>query len=371
MTTATYNETPTQQSNLPPAIQRQVTEANNLIKQLNAKPGEIPAGTVVQEMPGNDVPGANPTGGTRRWEPASPSATAQPSTAPAAQPAPPNPADTVAPDSAAWEQRYRTLQGKYDAETRATREILAAQQRTMDALISRDHSSVAPTPPPPEQTNEEFLRELGVTPKEIEDYGELLPIVAKMARNMIKPTASKLEAELNKTRQAAGTVAAAQIEQSKNLMFQTMDANPAIQGWRQINEDDNFLAWLDSVDIFSGTTRRVALTNAFQALDTARVTAIFEKFIQEDSARRSASGPLVNRDTLIAPGTPRGGSTEAPGGAANGKRILSEGEIKDFYSRVRRKQVTAEEYGRFSAEIAAATAEGRIKPDVRDHHANR
>ena len=196
MTTATYNETPTQQSNLPPAIQRQVTEANNLIKQLNAKPGEIPAGTVVQEMPGNDVPGA------------SPSATAQPSTAPAAQPAPPNPADTVAPDSAAWEQRYRTLQGKYDAETRATREILAAQQRTMDALISRDHSSVAPTPPAPEQTNEEFLRELGVTPKEIEDYGELLPIVAKMARNMIKPTASKLEAELNKTRQAAGTVAA-------------------------------------------------------------------------------------------------------------------------------------------------------------------
>jgi len=109
---------------------------------------------------------------------------------------------------------------------------------------------------------------------------------------------------------------------------------------------------------------------AFQNLDTTRVVGIFEKFVQEDSVRRSTSGPSVDPQTLIAPGVPRGGAAEAPGGAT-GKRILSEGEIKDFYSRVRRKQVSAEQYAAFSAEIAAATAEGRIRPDRADHHGNR
>jgi hypothetical protein len=357
-------------SNLPPAARAQVVAANKLIAELNAKPGQVPPGTEVQSMPNDQTPGANENN-DRRWVPAS--SQMQPPQ-PAAQPTsfapPPAQVPVVAEQPGEdWAQKYRSLQGKYNSEMASLREIMAAQQQTMDKLIERGGMpSVAPAPVVA-KTPEETLKALGATDKEIEDYGELLPIVARLANNMVRPTLEKLEAELVRTKQAAGTVAQAQMKSSRELMFQTMDANPAIRGWRVINEDENFLAWLDGVDIFSGTSRRVSLTNAFQNLDTARVTAIFEKFIQEDSVRRSTSGPQVDPNTLIAPGVPRGGAAEAPGGA-NDRKIWTESEIRNFYTRVRKKQISQEDYARFSADIAAATQEGRIRPDRRDHHQN-
>ena len=351
------------QNNLPPAIRRQVESANALIAELNAKPGQIPAGTEVQVMPGSERPGTDPTGQNQRWQPAPPSATAQPHAEQPASPPPP------APESAEvnpWEHRYRSLQGKYNAEITTLRGILESQQKTMDKLVEQRQSTVA-APPAPEPTPEEYLRSLGITDKEMEDYGESLHIMAKLAQNMIRPTAAKLERELAKTKEAAGTVAKAQMETGQQALIAALASS--VPDYAQINEDENFLAWLDHVDIFSGSSRRQGLMAAFENLDTARVIGIFEKFKQEDSARRSTSGPTVNRETLIAPGVPRGGAAEAPGGA-QGKRVLSESEIRDFYSRVRRKQVSPEQYQQFSAEIAAATAEGRIRPDRRDHHAN-
>jgi hypothetical protein len=359
-------------SNLPPAARRQVEAANALIAELNAKPGQIPAGTEFQTMPGSEVPGTLPTGANKQWVPASQSMQAPAAAAQVqqvAQPSPPPP--PPAEDPAIWEQRYRSLQGKYDAETRMTREIMANQQKTMDQLIASRAEVVQPTTTAPaiQQTPEEYLRSLGITEKEISDYGDLLPIVARLAQNMIRPSAEKLEAELNRTRAAAGQTANAVLEDRKRMLFDTLDRNPQIPGWRVLNNDDNFLAWLDSLDILSGVSRRNLMTDAFQKLDATRIAAIFGAYIQEDSVRQSTLNPMVDINTLIAPGTPRGGSAEAPGGA-NGKRILSEQEIADFYSRVRRKLVSTEQYAAFSAEIAAATVEGRIRPTRTDHHRN-
>jgi hypothetical protein len=352
------------QNNLPPAVRKQIADANKLIGELNAKPGEIPAGTEYQTMPGQERPGTDPTGQTQRWQPATPAPAQQPGVQDPPQSPPPPPAAAAEVDP--WEVRYRSLQGKYNSEISTLREVLAAQQQTMYKLVEQRQSSVAPAPTP-QQSPEDYLRSLGITDKEMEDYGESLHIMAKLAQNMIKPTAAKLERELAKTKEAAGTVAKAQMQSGRESLFATLDQR--VPQWRQINEHEDFLAWLDQLDLFSGASRRQSLMTAFENLDSARVVGIFEKFVQEDSVRRSASGPMVNRETLIAPGTPRGGAAEAPGGA-QGKRLLSESEIRDFYSRVRRKQVSPEQYAAFSAEIAAATAEGRIRPDRREHHAN-
>jgi hypothetical protein len=363
---------PAAQSNLPPAARRQVVEANRLIAELNAKPGEIPAGVEYMQNPGDVQPGTNETG-QRRWAAATP----QPSNAaPGVQdpPAAPqiDPAAIVpVPEESAWEQRYRTLQGKYDAERRTDQERIRSmehtfseQQKTINALIQRE---AAPAAAPAAQSPADYLKSLGVSDKEIEDYGELLPIVAKIAANMFKPTANKLEQEVNRVKQSQLQTSSAVVQDRQAALFAVLDSR--VPGWRNINEAQVFLDWLEQLDIFSGGTRRQGLEQAFKNLDAARVAGIFEAFVQEDSATKSASRPQVDRDTLIAPGVPRGGAAEAPGGAA-GKRILSESEIADFYSRVRRKQVTPEEYTRFSAEIASATAEGRVKPTRTDHHLN-
>lgn len=359
------------QNNLPAAVRRQVADANALIAELNAKPGQIPAGTEYQVMPGSETPGTMATGHNERWVPASqaaPQSQPQPTTQ---QPQPPSAAAQQPPaqsEESQWEQRYRTLQGKYDAENRMMREIMQTQQATMDKLVEQRQSAVTQAPAP-EQTPEQYLRSLGVTDKELEDYGEVLPIMARLAQNMIKPTAAKLERELAKTREAAGTVAQAQVKSGQAAMFATLDQK--VPQWRQINEDQNFLAWLDEVDIIYGTSRRASLETAFGNLDTARVVAIFATFVREDSVRRSTAGPTIDPATLIAPGVPRDGAAKAPGGANSGsKRILTESEIKEFYTRVRKKQVTPEQYAAFSAEIASATAEGRVRPDRPNHHLN-
>lgn len=375
-------------SNLPPAARRQVEAANALIAELNAKPGQIPPGTEFQVMPSNEVPGQNPTGQQQRWVPASPQIQQpaptgiadpqQPNAAQPSAPPPPTPAQLQQPQhsdaerAALSDQRYRTLQGKYDAEMRAMREIVQTQQVTMDKLMENNRSFVAPTAPAPapQQSPEDYLRSLGISEKELADYGELLPIVARLAQNMIKPTAAKLEAELNNTRQAAAQTSTALIADRQRALFAALDAHTIVgSSWRVLNDDTDFLAWLDQFDILSGVSRRNLMTDAFQKLDLTRIAAIFGAYIQEDSARRSTLGPTVDINTLTAPGTPRGGAAEAPGGA-NSKRMISEGEIANFYSRVRRKLVSPEEYKAFSAEIATATAEGRIVPNARDHHLN-
>ena len=342
-------------NNMPPAVRAQVAAANSLIAQMQADPGNLPPGTEVQTAPENLSPSANETG--NRFTPS----------APAERSEAPNPTQGGSAENEDFRQKYLTLQGKYNAETRSMREILASQQQTMDKLIETRPSYAAPVTPTAQQSPEEYLKSLGVSDKEIEDYGELLPIIVKMAQNMLRPTAAKLEAELAKTQQAAGTVAQHQMKTARENLFSYMDAN--VPNWRIINEHESFLAWLDGNDLFSGTSRRQSLTAAFQNLDSARVAGIFEKFIQEDSATRSASGPTIDRETLIAPGVPRGGAAEAPNQGRG--RIISESEIKDFYTRVRKKQVSPEQYSRFSAEIAAAVSEGRVKPDRMDHHINR
>lgn len=358
-------------SNLPPAARRQVAEANRLIAELNARPGEIPAGAEYAPNPGDVQPGANETG-QRRWQPASATmATAAAAPPPAAAAPVVDPAAIAPVVEDTYEQRYRVLQGKYDAELRAARaesssirEAFSEQQKTINALVAREAPArEAPAPADPK----DFLKSLGVTEKEMDDYGELLPIVAKMAQNMIRPTAQKLEQEVNRVKQDAQRTSSAVVQDRQASLFSVMDNQ--VPGWRVQNDDPKFLDWLDGFDIFSGRTRRQGLEQAFGALDATRVIGIFKAYLQEDSANRSASGPTIDRETLVAPGVPRGGMAEAPGGAA-GKRIVSENEVQDFYSRVRRKLVPKDEYDRFSEELAQAVAEGRVRPAKADHHLN-
>jgi hypothetical protein len=357
------------ESNMPPAARRQAEEANRLIAALNSKPGVLPEGAHPQtEIDDPRLPSMDP-----RAQPAPQAAPNMPSELsqpPANELPPPTSAQSAPPprEEEDFRHKYNTLRGKYDAEMRTMRSIMETQQQTMDKLIETRASPAAAAPAAPELSNEDFLRSLGVTDKEISDYGELLPIVVKMARNMIKPTADKLAAELEQTKRAAGTTSAALVQDRRTALFAYLDST--VPTWRAINEQQEFLDWLDQGDIFSGTSRRASLTQAFNNLESTRVAGIFQAFIQEDSAKRSTSGPAVDPNTLIAPGVPRGGAAEAPGGA-NGKRIWSEKEIGDFYTRVRLKKITKDEYDRTSKEIATAVAEGRVKPAARDHHANR
>lgn len=358
--TAGHTVAPSQPGLLPPAVRAQVAEANRLIQDLNAppQPGAAPVSPAAQPQ-AYQAPTNPPVQ-------QSPRAAAPPPSPQALQHAAEPPVD-MAEQLRRSEARYQSLQGKYNAETGVLRAQLEQNTALVTQLLERENRPAPAAAPVAPQTPEERMRALGATDKDIEEYGDLLPLVAKLAENMVRPTLTKLEGELNKIAQGQGQI----VQQTRASRVSSLEAqlDAALPTWRAINESAEFLDWLGITDIFSGVTRRVALTDAYNKLDAARVQAIFVAYAREYPDHARAPGAAqVDPVTLVAPDI-RGGHGAAPEGAG-GKRTWSESEITDFYAKVRKKLVSPEEYKRMMVEIAQASAEGRIVPTRRFAHAN-
>lgn len=333
-------------SNVPAAARRQVEEANRLIAELNARPGEQPLAPA-------PAPAADPTPA-----PAPPAAAA-------AAPAPLSTEEQLRQMTA----RYNTLQGKYNTEMAVMRGQIDQTNQLVSTMLERSAAAPAPAPEPVRaQTPEEELRALGATDEDLKDYGELLPIVARLARNMYRPTVEKLEAELARLKNQGAAQTARMVETSRQDIYDDLDRK--VPTWRIINDSDHFVDWLKVHDIFAGTSRHVALSTAFKNLDKARVVGIFEAYAREyPELARAPDAPPVDAGTLVAPEV-RGGTPPAAPEGSGSKRIITEGEIRSFYARVRKRLVSPKDYAAFQAEVALATKEGRVRPDRMPHEAN-
>ena len=343
---------------LPAGVRAQVEEANRLIAELNAPPPGAPGNEGRSGTPG--TPGTVSSPGNPGLRPDLAARAAAP-------PAPPPVLDPVEELRQA-NARYASLQGKYNSETAQLRQQVAQNTEIVSQLLARDQVPAAPAAAPSNQTPEEYLKSIGATDADLKDYGELLPIIVRLAQNMYRPTIEKLEGELQNLRGTANNQTHQLAITRRDGIFQALDA--AVPTWRAVNESQEFLDWLKVHDIFAGVSRQVALTTAFKNLDQARVVGIFEAYAREyPELARAPNAPLVDAGTLVAPEIRGDQQPAAPEGSGS-KKIWSEAEIRNFYTRVRKKQVSPEAYRQFQAEIALATAEGRVRPDRMDFHAN-
>jgi hypothetical protein len=248
-------------------------------------------------------------------------------------------------------------------------EQMQEQQALINKLMMAQMNPPAPanTEPPRKLTPEERFSNLGVSSKEVEEYGsELLDMVSRVAQGTVTPEIRQLMNDVQGLKQSLNTANQMVAQSATEKVWSALDGwNP---DWRAINSSDEFLAWLDDTDVFSGSTRKAALVSAFNNHDATRVVGIFKAYVGKTPVPASRPAPAVNRETLVAPGTRSGGGMEAPDGSSG--RIISEQEVSDFYTRVRKRQVTPEEYKAKTAEFARAVTEGRVKPTHTDFHAN-
>jgi hypothetical protein len=342
MTTAA----PVVNSNLPAAARRQVKEANKLLAELNAKPV---ATAPPAAAPAPDAPAADPKFPTVDLA----SGHVETSDVPAGT--------TQVPELEQANQRYKSLQGKFNKGERDRIELearLAAAQDTNRVLLEAAQARpAAPVAPP--KPEDQFLA-LGVTQQEITDYGpELMSIVARVARNMSAGELQGLKtevAELKRGMSNVGTVVA------QNAQQKVYDALNAAFGekWPVVNNSEEFLAWCQEADVFSGQQRLIGLQDAFRRADAARVVAIFRAYIEGNTSQGPTSRqPQVARETLVAPAQGRGGAGETPG--STGGKVWSDKEIEDFYQRARKGKIPKDEYEATQAEIYRAAAEGRVR----------
>lgn len=380
-------------SALPKAVRKQIAEANQIAEEYykSLQGQQPPAG----DPPAGDPPaGGSPAGDPPASPPAAsgeppanpPAASGEPPANPPAGDPPANP--PANPPQEGWEQKYKVLQGKYNAEVprlqtkvrdqdeaiRQLRDQLTATQNLLASLSAQRGSAPADEPPtartpaqPMKLVKDEEVREFGADLIDVmrrvvrEEAAQLVPTEVE---RRVAPVAQRVDQVAQVTTNVAQRVA-----QSDQQTVLTM-LDQQVPKWRELNEDQGFLDWLDQIDPFSGYKRGALLQQAYKAHDGPRVVAFFNGYLKEhaavtlpasSAAPAPAGVPQKTLDKFVAPGTPKTGAAGAPDGS--GKRVWSRAEIGKFYADVQagRFKTRPEEQKKLEADIFAAQREGRIR----------
>jgi hypothetical protein len=265
-----------------------------------------------------------------------------------------------------WKHKYNVLKGKYDKEVPRLQEENAIIRGQVTEL-QRHMQDVINAKPQPENENQAAKQPL-ITAEELEDYGsEMIDVVKRAAREEFEPVIAQLREENANLRGLLGGVQQQTTVNARQAMLDTLDEQ--ISNWRELNSNPEFLGWLENVDPYSGEKKLDLLRTAFEGNNTARVSAFFKGFLNENAAFTSSQQPVetkpqVSLETLVAPGRAADGDEpRAQEGNVNGK-VWTDSEIKTFYRDVQRGvyQNDPVEKERLERDIFLAQQQGRISP---------
>jgi len=256
-----------------------------------------------------------------------------------------------------WEQRYRTLQGKYDSEMGHMRGQLASMERLIEAM------QTAPPPPPPPPVAPQ------ITDEDREMWGDDLPqAVSRWVGNAQDQRIAQLEAQIH---QLAGGQQRTDVTLTQHSVMSQLDMDPDLAGrWRQLNDAPAFLSWLSEIDQFSARPRIELLREAYAQGDANRTGRFFKSYLAEHTAPPGSRAPAhtqlngsagrMRLEELAAPG--RAAASGTNGGASPERRMWTNREIGAFYRDVQRGMYRTRQADkdRIEADILAAASEGRV-----------
>ena len=260
-----------------------------------------------------------------------------------------------------FEQKYKTLQGMYNAEIpRLNSQLQEMTQRgqQMEQLIATMQATPAPTPeptPPPVSL---------LTEDEVEEYGESIDIMRKVSQEIAGKYEQQLTDMQAKIDQLQGTVMprveqlASQQAHSAEQSFWSDLAN-IVPDWQSINESEDFKTWLLEVDPLSGLTRQTYLDDAQRNLDVKRVASFFTSWQSATGAvPAQPNRPASELEKQVSPGKGRSGAAAK----TSETKTYTPQDITKFFEKVRTGGFEGKEKERDAIErdIFAAQSEGRI-----------
>lgn len=309
-------------SALPKSIRRQLEEAEALQAQLNA-PAPAPA---EPETPPSEEPPVEPA------------------------PAPKPKAGDEDPNSPTWQQRYRTLQGEFNAKVPQLQAALKEQTRKNEELEARLTSLEQAKPV-----------ERLTTAKDEEEFGaDMLDLIDRKAREIFQVREQELLSEIRQLRStvqnAEGTlnqVAETQIATAQDRMVAKL--TELVPNWEEVNNDEGFLNWLGEADPVSGIVRQELLNAAHGKMDAVRIANIFKAY--------TGAQPQAPRvDTLQSQVAPTRNANAAPSQPVQPDEFITPQQIEKFYDDAyRRNLFSNEERARREAEINLAIAQNRVR----------
>jgi len=276
------------------------------------------------------------------------------------------PAEQGRPDTAkeeqTYEQRWRSLQGMYNADTARLR----AENNQMNQRVSQLEQLISSLSAPQQNTAQVAAAKL-VTDKDLEDYGDSIDVMRRAAREEVSATQQEL-ADLRRLVTQLQTnvvpkvdsVVQRQALNAEQVFWSELSAE--VPDWREINAEQDFHSWLLEIDPLSGRTRQTFLDDAQGQLDSRRVAGFFKTWQAMNGtsvAQQTRSVAATQLEKQIAPGR---GRTAAGTTSGNTAKTYARGEVAKFFDDVRKGLYKGreQERDRIERDIFAAQREGRI-----------
>ena len=264
-------------------------------------------------------------------------------------------------------QRYKTLQGMYNAEVprlHAERRELSDRVNQLEQLLS----TMQQQPNKPEESIPEEPAPKLVTDADVEEYGESIEVMRRVSKEETLAAQKKLEA-LEKQIESLQSnviprveqVAASQVKTSEQAFWSELSTT--VPDWRETNDSQDFQNWLLEIDPLTGVSRQTYLEDAQRNLDVGRVSNFFNTWKENNGGvsnaqpnRKAQASTELERQ--VSPGKSK--STGKP--QSNSGKTYSTDDIKSFFDEVRKGNYRnkEEERDRIERDIFAAQREGRI-----------
>lgn len=269
------------------------------------------------------------------------------------------------PNSETYAQKWRTLQGMYNAEVprlrQQNRELTQRLQQMEQLLATLSAQANTPAAPQPQQATQL------ITEKDIEEYGDSIDVMRRVSREEMASVFQRLAAIEQVLQQMQSSVVPqvqtiAQRQQISAEQQFWADLAAAVPNFREVNANEAFQSWLLEPDPLTGITRQTYLEDAQQNLDAHRVANIFRTWIemtgQATAARSVGRASSSELERQVAPG--RSKSTGTP--TASKAKTYTPDDIRAFFNDVRAGKYKGreQERDRIERDIFAAQREGRI-----------
>jgi|VirMetMinimDraft_7_1064189.scaffolds.fasta_scaffold00592_18 ElaB/YqjD/DUF883 family membrane-anchored ribosome-binding protein len=274
---------------------------------------------------------------------------------PEAKPTDPKP--EVVPED--FEQRYRTLRGKYDAEVPRLHQQVNTLREEIEALTKKVS---APAPKEPEKPKEKVSY---VTDADRQEFGdELIDVQRRVAREVAEEFQEQLQAQAAIIEELKGQVTStgSQIGQmgfSQRLIHLVPDFD-------KIDNDKRWIAWLNEYDPMLRGPRRDRAKDAFDAGDAEAVAdyvKLFKATLPTDTPNPDTerSERQAELDKQVAPN--RTANSAVTPSVGKESKVYSAREVEAVWTKIRtlNSRGLIDDAAKLEAEITTAYLEGRVR----------
>lgn len=258
-----------------------------------------------------------------------------------------------------WPHKYRTLEGKYQAEVpRLHGQVkeLTTQVATLMQQVEKVKQQPEPKPATPEPA---------VSAKEIESFGaDLIDVQRRIAAEAVAPfqeqiklrdnRIAKLEEALQKV---GGDVTTVTFEQ--RLAREIPD-------FSQVNADPKWIAWLDEIDPYTSEPRRAFAEFVYGQGDVAKLRNVVD-FYKKSTSQTPVPPKDVERQQrqaeLERQVTPTRTTTPSSAVSPANTRVFTEAEMVGLFNKVRVLNVGGkyDEAAKLEAELSEAYMQNRVR----------